>query len=166
MMLSALWRHQAPWSYAVWLALSLGGGVFWSPLGLVILWGGAACISWELVARAWAQHRGFRVLYVLPCPSRWARLRLRHLGYTGPVAARLWEMHVAEGTRWSGGVAAFRHAYTADRARWLRERPSDVGLIVTTFNRLPVEEQDLLASADAWMTAGAMASCQRPTTSR
>lgn len=160
--LSALWRHAHPWSYHVWIAVAfimgLLGGLWW--FGLVALVG-FCWMSWELVAQIRAARAGFPVLYVLPSPGPWVCRRLRTLGYTGPVAHHVWEMHVQERTRWVtgdglpvDGVRRFRHAYTTDRLRWLEVRPPDRALIITTFNTLPQEEMAALQAAGAWWASG------------
>nr|WP_014107003.1 hypothetical protein [Sulfobacillus thermotolerans]AEP14340.1 hypothetical protein [Sulfobacillus thermotolerans] len=167
---SALWRHTVHrWIYGAAVAglIVLGGSVslLTGNAGLALgvmdagLGGLLLALGWEWGAQQWARHRGFRVLYVLPSPSTWVARRLRRLGYSGPVATRLWEMHVNERERWTvirdpaRAVQAFRQAYTADRLRWLRERPDDVGLIICTFNRLPAAEWAALAQAGAWRVA-------------
>ena len=81
----------------------------------------------------------------------------------GPVASRLWEMHVNESLSWNtkgewDAVQRFRSAYTADRLRWLDERPHTVGLMITTFNRLPADERSALEAAGAWIVSRALTS--------
>lgn len=160
--LSALWRHAHGWIYPLWIAIALVAGLFGGWVALSLIWLLGFCwMSWELVAQARAARAGFPVLYILPSPAPWVRRRLRALGYPGPVARRIWEMHVQERTRWvqPGGTAAqavarFRAAYTADRVRWLQDRPPDRGLIITTFNRLPPTEIAALRAAGAWVGMG------------
>lgn len=157
---SALWRHSHRWAYAVWLIGGFAVGMGWPTAGIVLLWGGFACVLWELAARRLAWRHGYSVLYVLPSPAAWITRRLKALGYAGPVARRVWEMHVNETVAWhhlgdpGTAVERFRVAYTRDRLRWLQERPDDVGLIITTFNRLPADELAALQAAGAWVVAG------------
>lgn len=168
---SALWRHphvhggvlyRGYFSAVLVTGLGVMTVVPWLGLIWIATWGmgGALAMSWEAVARALSYRRGFRVLYVLPSPPRWVARRLRALGFAGPVAAHLWEMHVNESIRWRRGghvreaVSRFREAYTADRIRWLRERPDYVGLVICTFNRLPEAELAALQAAGAWVFAG------------
>lgn len=163
---SALWRHaHTPWRLAVYGAGVALGFTPWWPVGLMALWGAAlgelAMMGVEAGAKRAARRRGYRVLFVLPCPPRWAARRLRALGYAGPVAHRLWEMHVMDDRRWPApnadeAVRAFRQAYTAERLRWLDARPAGVGVIFTTYNRLPTEEVAALQDRGAWRAAGAL----------
>lgn len=163
---SALWRHTYRWWEGTVLGGLLGasacagwlGGPVWVGVGFLALYGvllGPSYLRWR------ARRRGFRVLYVVPAPRWWVARRLRTLGYLGPVASRIWEMHVNEGRRWTAvgddpiaAVRRFRQAYTADRMRWLAERPPGVGLLICTFNRLPPAEWAALEAAGAWATAG------------
>ncbi len=152
---SALWRQSHPWLLFGGLLGVVGGiEVVNLTAGLLVALVAIGCVSWELVARTVMVRRGRRVLYVLRSPAGWVRRRLRQLGYTGPVARRIWEMHVDEDVRWPEGVASFRAAYTADRLWWLAHRPPNVGLIICTFNRLPDAEMAALEAAGAWVTAG------------
>lgn len=157
---SALWRHSHPWGYGVWLLVSGGFSLVWPVVGLTLLWGGLACVLWELMAKSLAVRSGHVVLYVLPSPTPWVTQRLRALGYGGPVAPHLWEMHVNESIAWhhrgdpDTAVQQFQAAYTADRLAWMHIRPDDVGLIMTTFNRLPSAQLEAFRAAGAWMVAG------------
>lgn len=163
---SALWRHaHAPWRWAVYGTGFALGLTAWWPIGLMALWvsalGDTALIGAEAWAKRTARRHGYQVLFVLPCPPHWAARRLQALGYAGPVASRLWEMHVMDDRRWSAptakeAVRAFRQAYTAERLRWLDERPAGVGVIVTTYNRLPAEEVAALQDRGAWIVHGAL----------
>lgn len=166
---SALWRH--PYEPAIYggyfgavFLTGFAASLMVPLIGLAVIVGGlfvgGVAMSWEGVAQTLSRQRGFRVLYVLPSPARWVARRLRALGYVGPVAPRLWEMHVNEAVRWHHGpdphdaVRRFRAAYTADRLRWLAERPDDVGLVICTFNRLPAAEVAALQAAGGWVYAG------------
>lgn len=162
--LSALWRHHYGRLLAITTALMCLVLSYWRPgwavaIGLMYL----GVVGWESIAKWHAHRHGFSVLYVLPSPSRWVARRLRALGYTGPVAPHLWEMHVNESRSWiahdeGDAVQRFRAAYTADRLRWLAERPCTVGLMITTFNRLPADERRALEAAGAWIVSGALTS--------
>lgn len=174
---SALWQNA--YYRLIWIGLMVvivGGALvvafatqwYW---GLLIGYAGIALVAlWshgEARARKRAYQRGFRALYVVPGAPQWTARRLHALGYTGPVAATLWETHVNEHTSWvtppaAGGppggdphpaIAAFREAYTADRLRWLAERPDDVALVISTYNHLPPAQWAALNAAGAWHMA-------------
>ena len=165
---SQLWRHPHRVVYGLYfggvLGLSMALVFLNAAAGLAVLVGlsllGAVAMSWRDVARWSAAHRGYRVLYVLPSPARWVSVRLARLGYSGPGADRVWEMHVDEQRRWhepcetsKAAVRRFRAVYTADRLRWLENRPGDVALIITTFNHLPEAEMIALKAAGAWVVS-------------
>lgn len=162
---SALWRHhygRVLLGSVLLLCLVLGITVnVWLAYGLWFTVAGL--VQWEGMAKFLAERRGFHALYVLPSPPGWGARRLRDLGYQGPVASRLWEMHVNESHRWktndgtsTEAVRRFQTAYAQDRARWLQERPDDVGLLITTFNQLPEAQRRALTAAGAWIYAGAL----------
>lgn len=158
---SALWRQSLP-----------GGLIGPLVVGTLLLqfpilrWGGFLLLgSWlvgmlyEVGARRWALAHGYRALFVLPSGTRWVARRLQTLGYEGPVAHHLWEMHVIETRRWislgrGNAVRMFRTAYTQDRLAWLDARPPNVGVVFTTFNRLPADELVGLVAREAWIHAG------------
>lgn len=167
---SALWQNA--YLRVIWLGLMgvIGGSVvavacatqwYW---GLLVGYAGIALIAlWsrgEPHARKRADQRGFRALYVVPGAPRWTARRLHALGYRGPVAGKMWETHVNEHASWvrPGGdphqaIAAFWEAYTADRVRWLAERPDDVALVISTYNHLSPDQWAALNAAGAWHTA-------------
>ena len=167
---SQLWRHGRSWVYPLYFigVFIAGVGIMvivnpWVGWSLLMMWEGAGALAiiWRDLARLAAWRRGYRVLYVMASPSAWIAHRLHALGYRGSVAPRIWEMHVDEQRRWiqpeenvHDAVRRFRTAYTADRLRWLEERPDDVGLLICTFNRLPMTELAALKAAGGWVYPG------------
>ncbi len=162
---SAVWRHhhgRVLFGSVLLLCMALGITInFWLAYGLWFAVMGL--VQWEGLAKFFGERRGFHALYVLPSPPGWATRRLRALGYSGSVSSRLWEMHVNEAHRWktaegtsTEAVRRFQTAYDQDRARWLQERPDDVGLLITTFNQLSEPQRRALSAAGAWIYAGAL----------
>lgn len=159
---SALWRQSHPGAVRAWLGLStlIGMTPYWA-VGLTSLWLGLLCVLWEPIAQWWARQLGHRVWFVLPSPPGWSSRQLRSLGYVGPVASRLWEIHVQERRRWDGetptaAAALFRVTFTHDLFRWIEARPAHVAVLLSTFNTLHPDEVVRLQGAHAWIGAGAL----------
>ncbi len=158
--LSALWRQSHPGALWGWLVASAGLGFspYWG-VGILSLWVGLGCVLWEPLAQRWAAAHGHRVWFVLPSPAPWVRRRLRGLGYRGPVAGRVWEIHVQERRRWTaatppGAAAAFRQEFTRDLLRWIGGRPPGVAILLSTFNALRPEEVAQCQASQAWIGRG------------
>ena len=158
---SALWRQSLPGGLIG--PLVVGTLLLQLPvlrwLGLLLLGAFLLGMLYEVFARRWALAHGYKALFVLPSGARWVARRLQALGYEGPVSRHLWEMHVIETRRWTrpghgNAVRLFRTAYTQDRLAWLDARPPNVGVVFTTFNRLPPKELAGLVAREAWIHAG------------
>ena len=161
-LVSALWRQSHPWAVRAWLGLSILMGLTaaWQ-LGILSLWLGLCCALWEPFAQWRADRCGHRVWFVLPSPAKWCQRQLRQLGYSGPVASSLWEIHVQERQIWLGesphdAARHFRTAFTADFFRWVEERSDHRALVLSTFNHLTSAEVTQLRAVRAWIGSGAI----------